>query len=63
MFFIQKTLDRICNFKYFIKINIITTFNCLRMNFENKKYTIFRIRFDLFEYLIMFFELCNVSIF
>ena len=63
MFFVQNFFDRICNFKYFIKINIITTFNRLRMNFENKKYIIFRIRFDLFEYLIMFFELCNVSIF
>ena len=63
MFFIQKTLDRICDFKYFIKINIITTFNRLRINSESKKYTVFRIRFDLFEYLIMLFELCNVSIF
>ena len=63
MFFVQKTFDRICDFKYFIKIDIITAFNRLRMNFENKKYITFRIRFDLFEYLIMFFELCNASIF
>ena len=63
MFFVQKTFDRICDFKYFIKIDIITAFNRLRMNFENEKYTTFRTRFDLFEYLIMFFELCNASIF
>ena len=63
IFFVQKILDRIFDFKYFIKINIMTTFNRLRINFENEKYMTFRIRFDLFEYLIMFFELCNVSIF
>ena len=63
MFFVQKTLDRICDFKYFIKIDIMTTFNRLRMNFENEKYTIFRTRFDLFEYLVMLFYLCNVSTF
>ena len=63
MFFVQKTFNRICDFKDFIKIDIMTTFNRLRINFENEKYIIFRIRFNLFEYLIMFFELCNVSIF
>ena len=63
MSFVQKIFDRICDFKYFIKIDIITAFNCLRMNFESEKYTIFRIRFDLFKYLIMLFDLCNVSIF
>ena len=41
----------------------MAAFNRLRMNFENEKYTIFRIRFDLFEYLVMFFELCNASTF
>ena len=63
MFLVQKTLDRICDFKYFIKINIMTAFNRLRMNLESEKYTIFRTRFSLFEYLIMFFELCNASTF
>ena len=63
MFFVQKTFDRICDFKYFIKIDIMTTFNRLRMNLESEKYTVFRIRFDLFEYLIMLFDLCNASIF
>ena len=63
MFFVQETLDRICDFKYFIKIDIMTAFNRLRMNFESEKYTAFRTRFNLFEYLIMFFDLCNASIF
>ena len=63
MFLVQKTLDRICDFKYFIKIDIMTAFNRLRMNFESEKYTAFRIRFDLFEYLIMSFDLCNASVF
>ena len=63
MLLVQKTFDRICDFKYFIKIDIMTAFNRLRMNFESEKYTVFRIRFDLFEYLIMLFDLCNASIF
>ena len=63
MFLVQKTFDRICDFKYFIKIDIMTAFNHLRMNFESEKYTAFRIRFDLFEYLVMLFDLCNASTF
>ena len=63
MSLVQKTFDRICDFKYFIKIDIMTTFNRLRMNLENEKYTAFRTRFDLFEYLVMLFDLCNASTF
>ena len=63
MFLIQKNLNRLCSVKYFIKIDIITTFNRLKMFFENEKYIAFRTRFDLFEYLVIFFELCNVSFF
>ena len=63
MFFVQEIFDRICGFKYFIKIDIMTAFNRLRMNFESEKYTVFRTRFDLFEYLVMLFDLCNVSTF
>ena len=63
MFLIQKILNRLCSVKYFIKINIITIFNRLKMLFKNEKYIVFRTRFELFEYLVMFFELCNVLIF
>ena len=61
--FVQKILDRLCNVKYFIKINIIIVFNCLKITFENKKYIVFRTCFDLFEYFVMFFELCNALFF
>ena len=63
MFLVQKTLDRICDSKYFIKIDIMTAFNRLRMNPESEKYTTFRTRFDLFEYLVMLFDLCNAPTF
>ena len=63
MLLIQKTLNRLCNVKYFIKIDIITAFNRLKMSSENEKYIVFRTRFELFEYLVMSFELCNVSTF
>ena len=63
IFLIQKILNRLCSVKYFIKIDIMTTFNRLKMSFKNEKYIVFRTRFELFEYLVMFFELCNVSIF
>ena len=63
LFFVQKTLDRLCNVKYFIKIDIIVAFNRLKIAFENKKYTIFKTRFGLFEYLVILFDLCNVLAF
>ena len=59
---IQKTFDRLCNVKYFIKIDIMIVFNRFKMFFENEKYIAFKTRFDLFEYLIMFFDLCNVFV-
>ena len=62
LFLIQKTLDRLCKIKYFIKIDIMIAFNRLKMSFENEKYIVFKTRFDLFEYLIILFDLCNVFV-
>ena len=61
MSLIQEILNRLCSVKYFIKIDIMTAFNRLKMSFENEKYIAFRTRFELFEYLVMSFELCNAS--
>ena len=58
--FVQEILNRFCKTKYYFKIDIIAIFNRFRVASDYKKYITFRIRFDLFEYLIMFFEFCNV---
>jgi hypothetical protein len=47
----------------FIKLNIISAFNRLRIKKDDEKFIAFKIRFNLFESLILFFELCNDSVF
>ena len=56
---ISKVLNRLSRIKIFIKFDIIVAFDKLKIK-ENDEFLIaFRIRFELFEYLIMLFELCN----
>ena len=59
LFLISKILNRLSHVKIFTKLNIIFVFNRLRIKKENEALTIFRTRFDLFEYLIMLFDLYN----
>ena len=61
--FVQKTLNRFYKTKYYFKIDIIAIFNRLRIVFDHEKHIAFRIQFDLFEYLIIFFEFYNISSF
>jgi hypothetical protein len=56
---IVETLHRLTKIKIFIKIDIIVIFNMLRIREEDEELTTFRIRFDLFEFLILSFDLCN----
>ncbi len=56
---IFKTLNRFNRVKIFIKLNIILAFNRLRIWEKDKALIVFRIRFELFKYLIMLFDLCN----
>ena len=56
---ISEILNRLSHVKIFTKLNIIFVFNRLRIKKEDETLTIFRTRFDLFEYLIMLFDLCN----
>ena len=56
---ISEILNRLNHVKIFTKLNIIFVFNRLRIKKEDEALTIFRTRFDFFEYLIMFFDLCN----
>jgi hypothetical protein len=56
---IIEILHRLTKIKIFIKIDIIVVFNMLRIREEDEELTTFRIRFDLFEFLILSFDLCN----
>ena len=59
---IFETLNRFSRVKIFIKLDIIFAFNQLRIREEDKALIVFRIRFELFKYLVMLFDLCNKSI-
>ena len=58
---IEKTLIRVQDCKYFIKLNIISIFNKLQMNENNEKFTIFVIFMSSYKYRVLFFELTNDS--
>jgi len=59
---ISETLNHLSRAKIFIKLNIISAFNRLWIKEENEAFIIFCIQFELFKYLVMFFNLCNESI-
>ena len=52
-------MNRLNRVKIFIKLHIIIVFNRFRIREENETFIAFRIRFELFENSIMFFDLCN----
>ena len=54
--FIKKTLVRLCVVKYYIKLNVIIAFNKIRIIENDEKKTIFFIKYELYEYVIMFFD-------
>ena len=56
---ISETLNHLSQAKIFIKLNIISAFNQLWIKEENEAFIIFHTRFELFKYLVMFFNLCN----
>jgi hypothetical protein len=57
--FINKTLNWIINVKYFIKLNIITAYNKLRIKKKHEWKTTFCTRYDMYEYDVVFFKLAN----
>ena len=59
IFLIEKTLIKIQNCKYLIKLNIISTFNKLRMNEKSEKLITFVISMKSYKYRILSFELIN----
>ena len=56
---IRETLARLCSTKYFNKFDIIAAFNEIRMREDDEEKTIFLTRYELFEYVVMLFDLCN----
>jgi len=59
--FIRDTLARLCAAKFYIKFDIIAAFNEVRMRKGDEHKIAFITRYDLFEYVVMFFGLCNAS--
>ena len=59
---ISEMLNHLSWAKIFIKLNIISAFNQLWIKEEDKVLIIFCTRFELFEYLVMLFNLCNESV-
>ena len=57
-FLIKKFLTRLCVVKIYNKFDIIVVFNKTRVEKNRKKKT-FLTRYELFEYVIMSFELYN----
>ncbi len=62
LFLISETLNHLSWVKIFIKLNIISAFNQLQIKEKDEVLIIFCTRFELFKYLIMFFDLCNESV-
>ncbi len=56
---ISETLNYLSWAKIFIKLNIIFAFNRLWIKEEDEVLIIFCTWFELFEYLVMLFNLCN----
>ena len=57
---IQETISRIYKIEIFIIFNIIIVFNKLRMIKGGKWKTVFKTRYDLYEFFIINFDLCEI---
>ena len=61
IFLINETLIRLSKALIFIKLNVIAAFNKTRIKTGQEWMTAFNTRYEQFEYLMLFFELCNAS--
>jgi len=59
---IDEMIDKIVDCKHLIRLNIISTFNKLRMHSDSENYTIFIIALEAYKSKMLFFELINDSI-
>jgi len=58
-FLISETLRRLYKIKIYIKLDIISVFNRFRIREDDKKLTVFCIRFGFFKYFVISFGLYN----
>ena len=59
---ITKTLNRLCEIKRFIKLNLKNVFHRIRIKKNDEWKTAFRTRYKHFKYQIISFDLTNASI-
>jgi hypothetical protein len=57
----NQLLNRLSDVKKFIKLNIQTAYNFIRIKKKDEWKTTFRCRYEQFEYRVMFFDLANAS--
>ena len=57
--FIDKTLIKFIEYKYITKLNIIATFNKLRMHLKNENLITFICSLKIYKYHVFFFDLTN----
>ena len=58
---IKNTFARLCAAKIYTKFDIIAVFNKVRIYRDNKYKIVFITRYNLFEYIVILFDLCNIS--
>ena len=56
---IRETIARLCAARIFTKFDIIAVFNEIRIKVEKEEKTAFLTRYELFEYIVILFELYN----
>ena len=57
---IKDTLTRLCFAKIYIKFDIIVVFNEIKVREDDQNKIVFITRYELFEYVVISFEFCNV---
>ncbi len=60
--FINEMIDKIVDCKHLTRLNIISTFNKLRMHSDSENYTIFIIALKAYKSKMLFFKLINDSV-
>jgi len=58
---IKEILQQLCKTRFYNKFNIILIFYKIRIRFDNEHKIVFIICYDLFKYIVILFELCNIS--
>ena len=62
LFLISEILNHLCKTRIYIKLDIIHAFNHLHIQKNDEEFTVFHNYFELFEYLVVFFNFFNDSV-